>query len=159
MPLTIAIDGPVGAGKSTISDAVAKSLNILHLDTGAMYRAVGLGALDLNADPEDEEKVVSLLQDGKILVDVKYEDGRQVTLLNGVSVNDRIRTQEAGGAASTTRTISPLRPASARTASSASVPRRRSSCSLVSSRKSWACRSPRMSAMSAKVAARRCGAS
>ncbi|MBQ7184063.1 MAG: (d)CMP kinase [Clostridia bacterium] len=101
MPLTIAIDGPVGAGKSTISDAVAKSLNILHLDTGAMYRAVGLGVLDLNTDPEDEEKVVSLLTDGKIIVDVKYEDGQQVTLLNGVSVNDRIRTQEAGGAAST----------------------------------------------------------
>ena len=100
MPLTIAIDGPVGAGKSSISDAVAKSLNILHLDTGAMYRAVGLGALDAGADPGDRDAVVALLTGGKIDVDVLYEDGRQVTLLNGVSVNDRIRTQEAGGAAS-----------------------------------------------------------
>ena len=100
MPLTIAIDGPVGAGKSSISDAVAKSLNILHLDTGAMYRAVGLGVLDAGADPGDRNAVVALLTGGKIDVDVRYEDGKQITKLNGVSVNDRIRTQEAGGAAS-----------------------------------------------------------
>lgn len=100
MPLTIAIDGPVGAGKSSISDAVAKSLNILHLDTGAMYRAVGLGVLDAGADPGDRDAVVALLTGGKIDVDVRYEDGKQVTKLGGVSVNDRIRTQEAGGAAS-----------------------------------------------------------
>ena len=100
MPLTIAIDGPVGAGKSSISDAVAKNLNILHLDTGAMYRAVGLGVLDAGADPGDRDAAVALLTGGKIDVDVRYEDGKQVTKLGGVSVNDRIRTQEAGGAAS-----------------------------------------------------------
>ena len=100
MPLTIAIDGQVGAGKSSISDAVAKNLNILHLDTGAMYRAVGLGVLDAGADPGDRDAAVALLTGGKIDVDVRYEDGKQVTKLGGVSVNDRIRTQEAGGAAS-----------------------------------------------------------
>ncbi len=100
MPLTIALDGPVGAGKSTVSDEVAKRLNILHLDTGAMYRAVGLAALDHGVSPEDEEAVVSLLQSGGIDIDVRYEDGAQVTLLNGENVNARIRTQEAGSAAS-----------------------------------------------------------
>ena len=100
MPLTIAIDGPVGAGKSTISDAVAKELNILHLDTGAMYRAVGLAAMRRGISPEDEEKVVALLQSGDITIGVRYEDGQQITLINGENVNALIRTQEVGGAAS-----------------------------------------------------------
>ena len=100
MPLTIAIDGPVGAGKSTISDAVARELNILHLDTGAMYRAVGLAALQRGISPDDEEKVVALLTGGDIAIGVRYEDGRQVTQINGENVNALIRTQEVGGAAS-----------------------------------------------------------
>ena len=100
MPLTIALDGPVGAGKSTVSDEVAKRLNILHLDTGAMYRAVGLAALDRGISPGDEDAVVALLESGGIDIDVKYENGAQITLLNGENVNTRIRTQEAGGAAS-----------------------------------------------------------
>ncbi|MBQ4075092.1 MAG: (d)CMP kinase [Clostridia bacterium] len=100
MPLTIAIDGPVGAGKSTISDEVAKRLNILHLDTGAMYRAVGLAALENGIDPMDEEKVCRMCEVGGANVDVRYQDGKQVTLLNGRDVSSAIRTQEAGGAAS-----------------------------------------------------------
>ena len=100
MPLTIAIDGPVGAGKSTISDEVAKRLNIIHLDTGAMYRAVGLKALDSGIDIHDEEKVTEMCRSGAALVDVLYRDGAQITLLNGEDVNGRIRTQEAGEAAS-----------------------------------------------------------
>ena len=60
MRLNIAIDGPVGAGKSSVSDAVAQRLGILHLDTGAMYRALGLAALQGGIDTADEEKVVSL---------------------------------------------------------------------------------------------------
>ena len=100
MPLTIAIDGPVGAGKSTISDEVAKRLNILHLDTGAMYRAVGLAALENGIDPMDEEKVCRMCEAGGANVDVRYQDGKQVTLLNGRDVSSAIRTQEAGGAAS-----------------------------------------------------------
>ena len=100
MPLTIAIDGPVGAGKSTISDVVAKRLGILHLDTGAMYRAVGLYMLDHGIDPQDQETVSSLCEEGKVLVDVRYEDGSQRTLLNGQDVSARIRAQEVGQAAS-----------------------------------------------------------
>ena len=100
MPLSIAIDGPVGAGKSTISDEVAKRLNIIHLDTGAMYRAVGLKALDSGIDIHDEEKVTEMCRSGAALVDVLYRDGAQVTLMNGEDVNGRIRTQQAGKAAS-----------------------------------------------------------
>ena len=98
--LTIAVDGPVGAGKSTVSDAVCDRLGILHLDTGAMYRAVGLAALRGGIDPMDEEKVSRLCEEGKAQVDVKYEGGRQITLLCGDDVSEEIRTQEAGGAAS-----------------------------------------------------------
>lgn len=100
MPLTIAIDGPVGAGKSTISDVVAQRLGILHLDTGAMYRAVGLYMLDSGVDPKDQETVCALCEEGKALVDVRYEDGAQRTLLNGRDVSARIRAQEVGQAAS-----------------------------------------------------------
>ena len=60
MRLSIAMDGPVGAGKSTIADAAAKRLGILHLDTGAMYRALGLKALREGLDPGDEEIIVAL---------------------------------------------------------------------------------------------------
>lgn len=100
MPLTIAIDGPVGAGKSTISDAVAARLGILHLDTGAMYRAIGLCALEKGIDPQNEEAVGQLCQEGQAQVDVRYENGAQITLLNGRNVSNAIRTQEAGTAAS-----------------------------------------------------------
>lgn len=99
-PLTIAIDGPVGAGKSTISDAVAKRLGILHLDTGAMYRAVGLCAMERDIDPQDEEKVSKMCAAGDAHVDVRYDGSRQITLLNGRDVSQAIRTQEAGQAAS-----------------------------------------------------------
>ena len=100
MPLTIAIDGPVGAGKSTISDVVARRLGILHLDTGAMYRAVGLAALKNGIDPAQEEPVCRMCAEGKAQVDVRYENGAQRTLLNGEDVSDQIRTQQAGTAAS-----------------------------------------------------------
>ncbi len=100
MPLTIAIDGPVGAGKSTISDVVANRLGILHLDTGAMYRAVGLYMLDNGIDPQDQETVSSLCEGGRVLVDVRYENGSQRTLVNGEDISGRIRAQEVGQAAS-----------------------------------------------------------
>lgn len=108
-PLTIAIDGPSGAGKSTIADAVCEKLNILHLDTGAMYRAVGLCALQLGIDPREEEAVSLMCQEGKVLVDVKYQDGKQLTLLNGTDVSALIRTQEVGSAASAVSRYVPVR--------------------------------------------------
>ena len=100
MPLTIAIDGPVGAGKSTISDVVAQRLGILHLDTGAMYRAVGLCALEKGIDLQDEAAVSAMCENGEAQVSVEYENGAQRTLLNCRDVTGLIRTQEVGQAAS-----------------------------------------------------------
>ena len=98
--LSIAIDGPVGAGKSTIADEVARRLGILHLDTGAMYRAVGLAVTAAGIDVQDEAAVTDLCEKGGAHVDVRYENGAQVTLVNGRDVTDSIRSQEAGTAAS-----------------------------------------------------------
>lgn len=108
-PLTIAIDGPVGAGKSTISDVVAQHLGILHLDTGAMYRAVGLCALENGVNPKDEAGVCALFADGKNQVDVRYENGRQTTLLGGRDVSGLIRTPKVGKAASDVSTLKNVR--------------------------------------------------
>lgn len=98
--ITIAMDGPVGAGKSTVADEVAKRLNILHLDTGAMYRAVGLAVNKAGVDMHDEAAVTALCEAGKAHVDVKYVNGTQQTFVNGEDVTELIRTQEAGTAAS-----------------------------------------------------------
>ncbi len=107
MPLTIAIDGPVGAGKSTVSDAAAEALGILHLDTGAMYRAAGLAASRQGISPDDEEGVARAVRAADIAV--RYENGRQVTMLNGEDVSTAIRTQEAGQMASAVSRFAPVR--------------------------------------------------
>ncbi len=98
MPLNIAIDGPVGAGKSSIAREVARRLNILHLDTGAMYRAVGYSALSRKISPEDEKALDELCE--QIDITVKYVNGRQQTMVNGLDVSGLIRTPEVGMAAS-----------------------------------------------------------
>lgn len=98
MPMNIAIDGPVGAGKSSIADQVAQRLNILHLDTGAMYRAFGLYALRSGADLASETALSALAED--VDVQVKYENGAQRTLLFGEDVSELIRTGEVSAAAS-----------------------------------------------------------
>lgn len=97
-PLSIAIDGPVGAGKSTVSDEVAKRLGILHLDTGAMYRAVGLYMLRQGVPAQERPLVAAAL--AGVDITVRYEDGAQRTLLNGEDVTALIRTPEVGAAAS-----------------------------------------------------------
>ena len=99
MRLNIAIDGPVSAGKSSVSDAVAKKLGILHLDTGAMYRALGLAALEAGIDPGDEEKIVELCR--KLKVSVTYGADGQHTFVEGRDVTGMIRTPEVSMAAST----------------------------------------------------------
>lgn len=98
MPRNIAIDGPVGAGKSSIADQVAQRLNILHLDTGAMYRAFGLYALRSGVDMTSEAALSALAED--VDVQVKYENGAQRTLLFGEDVSELIRTGEVSAAAS-----------------------------------------------------------
>lgn len=98
--LTIAIDGPAGAGKSTLADAVARRLNILHLDTGAMYRAIGLAMLEKGIDILDEDAAVGFIQAGGADLAVAFDGGTQRTMLDGRDVSRDIRTEEAGSAAS-----------------------------------------------------------
>ncbi|MDD6051066.1 MAG: (d)CMP kinase [Clostridiales bacterium] len=99
MVLNIAMDGPVGAGKSSIAHAVANRLGILHLDTGAMYRAVGLSALRAGVDLADEAAVTAHTQ--SIDVSVAQGENGQRTIVNGEDVTDFIRTPEVSMAAST----------------------------------------------------------
>lgn len=98
MALTIAIDGPVGAGKSRIAARLAQALDILHLDTGAMYRALALKALREGIDPHDERAVDALC--GRTDIGVALHDGGQRTILDGEDVTSQIRTPEVGAAAS-----------------------------------------------------------
>ncbi len=99
MVLNIAMDGPVGAGKSSIASAVANRLGILHLDTGAMYRAVGLSALRAGIDLQNEEAVTAHTR--VIEVAVAHSAEGQRTIVNGEDVTDFIRTPEVSMAAST----------------------------------------------------------
>lgn len=94
----IAIDGPAGAGKSTIARKVSKELGFIYVDTGAMYRAMGLFCLENSIDPADEKAVNSRLDDMNVSID--YVDGEQVVILNGDNVNGLIRTPEVGNFAS-----------------------------------------------------------
>lgn len=107
MALNIAMDGPVGAGKSTIADEVARRLHILHLDTGAMYRAVGLTALKQGIDIADEAAVTRLCE--SLTVDVAHDEQGQRTLVNGVDVSDGLRTEEVSMAASKVATYGGVR--------------------------------------------------
>lgn len=99
MVLNIAMDGPVGAGKSSIARAVAERLGILHLDTGAMYRAVGLSALRAGVDLQDEAAVTAHAR--AIDVTVAHSGNGQRTIVNGEDLTDFIRTPEVSMAAST----------------------------------------------------------
>ena len=90
--INIAIDGPGGAGKSTISRTVAKRLDILYVDTGSLYRTIGLFVKMKNVDPKNADAVSAILPE--ISIEVKYENGAQVNYLNGVNYGDAIRTPE-----------------------------------------------------------------
>lgn len=98
MSYQIAIDGPAGAGKSTIAKLVAKKLQFVYVDTGAMYRAMALLCLRAGIDRNDEEKITSACEEAE--VNITYIDGAQCVILNGENVNPFIRTQEVGDMAS-----------------------------------------------------------
>ena len=103
----IAIDGPAGAGKSSVAKAAAKALGFVYVDTGALYRTVGLYLLRSEVDPADAEAVEPKLRD--IQVDLKYEDGVQHVILNGEDVSGLIRTPEVSMAASACASVPAVR--------------------------------------------------
>ena len=105
--IRIAIDGPGGAGKSSVAKAVSKALGIIYVDTGALYRNIGLYMLDSGIDAKDADAVVPKLSE--ISIEMKFEDGRQVILLNGRDRGDEIRTPEASMAASQVSAIPAVR--------------------------------------------------
>lgn len=107
MSYAIAIDGPAGAGKSTIAKRAAKALSFIYVDTGAMYRAMGLYFLRKGISPEDQEEIEKACED--IQVSITYENGEQQVLLNGENVSSEIRQEEVGNMASKTSANSRVR--------------------------------------------------
>lgn len=105
--IRIAVDGPGGAGKSSLAKAVAKRLGIIYVDTGALYRTIGLFMLNNGIDPHDTDVVISHL--GDFTLDLTFVDGEQKILLNGKDVGDSIRTQEISLAASAVSAIPEVR--------------------------------------------------
>jgi cytidylate kinase len=96
--ISIAIDGPSGAGKSSMAKSLAKELGYTYVDTGAMYRSIGLFALQNGRDPADAAAVTALLP--KIRLDIRVQNGTQHILLNGRDVSEEIRQEKVGMAAS-----------------------------------------------------------
>jgi cytidylate kinase len=105
--INIAVDGPAGAGKSSISKAVAKELGYIYVDTGALYRTIGLNAMRLGLDTRNAEKVTPTLETVK--VELKFIDGEQRVFLGNEDVSDAIRTPEASMAASNVSAIPAVR--------------------------------------------------
>lgn len=99
MSFNIAIDGPAGAGKSTIAKRAAKELNFIYVDTGAMYRSIALGLLRGSVDVSDETALMQALEG--IEVSIGYENGEQQVYLNGENVSGLIRTEAVSAMAST----------------------------------------------------------
>ncbi|WWR14807.1 (d)CMP kinase [Lachnospiraceae bacterium JLR.KK008] len=98
MSHNVAIDGPAGAGKSTVAKIIAKELNYIYVDTGAMYRAMALFMIRSGISPQEPERIGEKCEEADITI--RYENGEQVVLLNGENVNGLIRTQEVSNMAS-----------------------------------------------------------
>lgn len=94
----IAIDGPAGAGKSTIAKQIAKQLGFIYVDTGAMYRAMALYLLEQQVPPDNEELLEKACKNADI--SIAYQDGEQQVLLNGMNVTSRLREEAVGNMAS-----------------------------------------------------------
>ncbi len=108
MSIAIAIDGPAGAGKSTIAKAAAKHLGFIYVDTGAMYRAIGLYTIRKGVDPADTQSVVELLSDIEVSL-ARDENKNQLVILNGEDVSGLIRTEQVSMAASRVSAIPEVR--------------------------------------------------
>lgn len=105
--MNVAIDGPAGAGKSTIAKLCAKKMNLIYVDTGAMYRAVALYLLESGIDVNDKAAVADKCKGA--VVDIKYEDRVQNVYLNGVNVTGRLREEAVGNTASVTSAVPEVR--------------------------------------------------
>nr|WP_315085609.1 (d)CMP kinase [uncultured Lachnoanaerobaculum sp.] len=104
---SIAIDGPAGAGKSSIAKALSKRLGYIYIDTGAMYRAVAIFFLENNVADGTDSRIESLLD--KLEISIKYEDGAQKVILNGEDVTGKLRLEEIGKLASKFSAIGSVR--------------------------------------------------
>ena len=98
MSVNVAIDGPAGAGKSTIAKRVAKEKNYIYVDTGAMYRALAYHVLQMGVNPEDENLVSEACKQAS--VSLRYQGGAQLVILNDVDVSGKIREEKVGNTAS-----------------------------------------------------------
>lgn len=107
MGYNVAIDGPAGAGKSTIAKLVAKEKGYIYVDTGAMYRALAIHFLKKGINPEDTAGVVVACRDAN--VSIRYENGAQQVYLNGENVTGMLRTEEVGNMASKTSAVPEVR--------------------------------------------------
>ena len=107
MPINIAIDGPAGAGKSTIAKAAAKAFGFIYVDTGALYRSIAFYAVSKGADVKNPDEVIALLPE--ITPELKFIDGAQRVFLNGNDVSDKIRTPEISMGASAVSAIPAVR--------------------------------------------------
>ncbi len=107
MSFVIAIDGPAGAGKSTIAKAVSKKLNSIYVDTGAMYRSIALFMIRNNVSKEDIASIAAKCKDADVTIN--YEGGVQNVILNGENVNGLIRTEEVGNMASVVSAVPEVR--------------------------------------------------
>ena len=105
--VNIAIDGPAGAGKSTVARSISKTMGIIYLDTGAMYRTVALKALNSGLDTKNEESIASLVED--IDIKIRYRDGEQRIFLDGKDVSELIRTPGVSRGASDVSAIPAVR--------------------------------------------------
>ena len=107
MGYNVAIDGPAGAGKSTIAKQVAKENGYIYVHTGAMYRGLAIHFLNLGIDPKDTEKIIEACKD--VEVTIGYESGIQQIYVNGENVTAKLRTEEVGNMASMTSAIPEVR--------------------------------------------------
>jgi cytidylate kinase len=98
MGYSIAIDGPAGAGKSTIAKLISKKKGYIYVDTGAMYRAMALYFLEEGITPDRQDKISEMAKNAEVTI--TYENGEQIVWLNGRNVNGLIRTEEVGKMAS-----------------------------------------------------------
>lgn len=107
MGYNVAIDGPAGAGKSTIAKLVAKEKGYIYVDTGAMYRGLAIHFLDKGIAPGETDKVIEACKDAEVTI--AYEDGVQHVYLNGNDISSRLRNEEVGNMASVTSAIPEVR--------------------------------------------------